>query len=210
MTLWLRLVALFLLVASAARSECRPGAIDNPASPHAKLKSVELDAVKWTRGFWAGRFELARQVTFPSMWQVLQIPNNGSSYRHFRIAAGLEQGAFQSRDWSDGDFYKWVETGAYLYSLTGEKHIDRLMDEVIEAIGKAQAPDKARFDKDFLGGVTVLEGRARRIREGDWSGLLYRALRPASLEGIDVRLIPYYAWANRGISHMTVWIPLAD
>jgi DUF1680 family protein len=25
-----------------------------------------------------------------------------------------------------------------------------------------------------------------------------------------IRLIPYYAWANRGMSHMTVWIPLAE
>ena len=66
----------------------------------------------------------------------------------------------------------------------------------------------ARFDKELLGGVTVLAGKGKLAQEDDWSGLLYRMLRPAS-GSVDVKLIPYYAWANRGISYMTVWMPLA-
>ena len=27
-------------------------------------------------------------------------------------------------------------------------------------------------------------------------------------ESIPIRLIPYYAWSNRGPSEMTVWMPL--
>ena len=27
--------------------------------------------------------------------------------------------------------------------------------------------------------------------------------------GVDGSLIPYYAWANRGLSMMEVWVPLA-
>ena len=67
---------------------------------------------------------------------------------------------------------------------------------------------RSRFDRELLGGVTVLEGRAKLAHEEDWSGLLYRALRPAS-GSVDVKLIPYYAWANRGVSYMTVWMPVA-
>ena len=26
---------------------------------------------------------------------------------------------------------------------------------------------------------------------------------------VDIELIPYYAWANRGLAYMDVWIPLA-
>jgi DUF1680 family protein len=26
---------------------------------------------------------------------------------------------------------------------------------------------------------------------------------------VDIRLIPYYAWGNRGKGEMTVWMPLA-
>lgn len=65
-----------------------------------------------------------------------------------------------------------------------------------------------RFDRELLGGVTVLEGEARRIPEGDWTATLYRTLRTPQLQAMRVRLIPYYAWANRGMSHMTVWIPV--
>jgi DUF1680 family protein len=45
------------------------------------------------------------------------------------------------------------------------------------------------------------------VREGDWGGRLYRPLQRRA-ERVHVRLIPYYAWANRGPSEMTVWMPL--
>ena len=35
-------------------------------------------------------------------------------------------------------------------------------------------------------------------------------VRPEPARTARIRLIPYYAWANRGMSHMTVWIPLAE
>jgi hypothetical protein len=71
-------------------------------------------------------------------------------------------------------------------------------------------PFKERFDKSLLGGVMLLEAEARVRPEGEWSGLLYRTLRPEPARTARIRLIPYYAWANRGMSHMTVWIPLAE
>jgi hypothetical protein len=66
-----------------------------------------------------------------------------------------------------------------------------------------------RFDSSLLGGVAVLEGSALRYPEATWNSL-YAVLRPAKSESISVRLIPYFAWANRGVSHMTVWIPLSN
>ncbi len=67
---------------------------------------------------------------------------------------------------------------------------------------------RARFDPRLLGGVAVLEGKAKLAPQGDWPGLLYRTLRPGA-GSVDVKLIPYYAWANRGPSFMSVWLPLA-
>jgi hypothetical protein len=69
---------------------------------------------------------------------------------------------------------------------------------------------RSRRDPALLGGVTVLEGEALRLPRGDWNGILYRSFQPTKPERIPVRLIPYSAWANRGISHMTVWMPLGD
>ncbi|WP_206107781.1 glycoside hydrolase family 127 protein [Paludisphaera rhizosphaerae] len=67
---------------------------------------------------------------------------------------------------------------------------------------------KPRYDAKLLGGVTVLEGHAEAWREPDWSGKLYRELPTAPQRPFDLRLVPYFAWGNRGHSEMSVWMPL--
>lgn len=57
------------------------------------------------------------------------------------------------------------------------------------------------------GNVISLEGTARKIRQSDWSNTLYKEV-SRKTEPVSIRLIPYYAWANRGRSNMTVWLPL--
>lgn len=65
-----------------------------------------------------------------------------------------------------------------------------------------------RHDNNLLGGVTVIEGKAIAQPAGEWKDQLYRdfASTAASAKPIDLRLIPYYAWDNRGKSEMTVWL----
>lgn len=69
---------------------------------------------------------------------------------------------------------------------------------------------RSRFDVDLLGrrGVCVLEGRAATVPHRGWSGQLYRDLDPTMPRSLDIRLIPYFAWGNRGPSEMSVWLPL--
>jgi DUF1680 family protein len=65
----------------------------------------------------------------------------------------------------------------------------------------------ARRDPRLLGGVTVIEGQARRPVERGWRGRLYA---PAALQrtrAVRFRAIPYFAWANRKPGAMTVWLP---
>jgi DUF1680 family protein len=65
-----------------------------------------------------------------------------------------------------------------------------------------------RFERGLLGGVTVLEGRAEAATDRPWGDELYRELKPSAARPVDVKLIPYFAWGNRGKSEMTVWVPL--
>jgi DUF1680 family protein len=66
----------------------------------------------------------------------------------------------------------------------------------------------ARHDKDLLGGVTVIEGQALASEPPPpWTGQLYRDLTPSTDRTINLKLIPYFAWANRGKSEMSVWLP---
>lgn len=67
----------------------------------------------------------------------------------------------------------------------------------------------ASFQPELLGGVTVLEGTASRRRSPDWSHRLYAELLKGEDERLQVRLIPYFAWLNRGQHDMRVWLPLA-
>jgi DUF1680 family protein len=73
-------------------------------------------------------------------------------------------------------------------------------------------PDKidllARYDRRLLGGVVSVEGQGFTRAEADWHGKLYRELERMPLRPIKLRLIPYFAWANRGPSDMSVWLPL--
>ena len=61
---------------------------------------------------------------------------------------------------------------------------------------------------DLLGGITVLNGDAIVSARQDWTGRLYRRMDLGDSKQIRVKLIPYYAWANRGQSQMAVWLPL--
>jgi uncharacterized protein len=58
-----------------------------------------------------------------------------------------------------------------------------------------------------LPGLTVLKGHATTVATDGWSTELYRDLKPHPTKKIDIQLIPYFAWDNRGESEMTVWLP---
>jgi DUF1680 family protein len=73
---------------------------------------------------------------------------------------------------------------------------------------RSDARTSARYDGDLLGGVTVIEAPVIAKSSGDWDGKLYRTLGDGKEREIKARFIPYYAWANRGQSEMSVWIPV--
>lgn len=66
----------------------------------------------------------------------------------------------------------------------------------------------AQFIPDLLGGISFLKGQALRLPASKWDGALYRNISGKAPQSIDVTLIPYYAWGNRGHSEMTVWLPV--
>ena len=67
-----------------------------------------------------------------------------------------------------------------------------------------------QFDADLLGGVTVLKGTLSSRNAIEWNGELYREFRPRRGKPVYCTLIPYYVWANRGPSEMSVWLPIDD
>lgn len=56
--------------------------------------------------------------------------------------------------------------------------------------------------------ITALTGNAIVTSQKSWENVLYREVN-ADKKPMKIRLIPYYAWGNRGKGEMTVWMPLA-
>lgn len=137
----LSLLCLFASAFITSASATEAGLVDTSASPHAKVRSVGLKEVRWTRGFWAQRFESCRDQTIPSMWSLME----GTRYTHFvqnfRIAAGLAEGRHRGAPFNDGDFYKWLEAACVMYGITQEPELEQHINEAVELIGKAQQPD---------------------------------------------------------------------
>jgi DUF1680 family protein len=65
----------------------------------------------------------------------------------------------------------------------------------------------SRQKKEMLGGIVTVEGKVR-VCPKSRTEQLYREYRAEKAASVFTRFIPYYVWANRGPSEMTVWLPL--
>jgi DUF1680 family protein len=74
---------------------------------------------------------------------------------------------------------------------------------------RLDAKTASRFDESLLDGVMILEHPGTLSRSSSDEQLYFAAAENAKTEETPatLRLIPYYAWANRGPSAMQVWIP---
>lgn len=146
------MIIAFMMCCIATAQES--GIINNSTSPHSKLRSIDLDQVRWTGGFWKQKFNLVKDVTIPKMWTYFDDGGN-SHWTNFRLAAGLAEGQWFGRSWHDGDFYKWLEAVAYVYIVTRDPALDHRMDDIIAVLAKAQQPD------GYISTRIILEKRER-------------------------------------------------
>ena len=96
---------------------------DKLVGSYAKLRSIGIDDVSWTDGFWGERFELCHEVMIPNMWQLLKDSELSHAYDNFLISAGLKEGRHRGPKWHDGDFYKWLEAVAFVYGVTKDEEL---------------------------------------------------------------------------------------
>ena len=110
-------------------------------SPYAKLQPPPSADVQWTDGFWAGWFATCRDVMIPNMYRLFDDDNISHAVANFEIAAGIEDGVHKGPKFSDGDFYKWFEAACHVYNISRDETLDKMLDEIIELIGKVQRDD---------------------------------------------------------------------
>jgi DUF1680 family protein len=108
-----------------------------------------------------------------------------------------------------------IQRGPLVYCLEERDQADgaRLLDITIDP----GQPLRSHWREDLLGGVLVVEAEGYGLDPQAWRGSLYKPLQPMQPQPADVdqtaiRLVavPYYAWGNRGLGGMRVWIPKHD
>lgn len=126
------------------------GLVNTQGSPHAKLTSVGMSDVQWTKGFWAERFAVCRDNMVPQLWKIYTSDTICYSFKNFKIAAGIDTGRFRGPSFHDGDFYKTLEAVAAMYAITKDKKLDAMMDDAIAVIAKAQKADGYIYTKNII------------------------------------------------------------
>lgn len=124
--------------------------VNTHRSPYAKLWGAGWSNIKFTEGFWRDRFEILNKVMIPSIWNIYTSDTVCYAFQNFKIAAGLEKGAFRGPSFHDGDFYKTLEALAAAYAVTKNEQLDKWMDEAIAVIEKAQRPDGYIYTKNII------------------------------------------------------------
>ena len=97
-----------------------------------------------------------------------------------------------------------IKRGPIVYCL---ESADLPQQNVFDVIIPASIKFTTKPMKIDIGTVLALKGEARLLQNNNWKNKLYKEVNTAS-KPISITLIPYYAWANRGQTDMTVWMPL--
>ena len=149
------LLAVCLNLGAHSAQGSTPLIVNNSNSPHAKLKSLPVDSVQWTDGFWKERFEQNATVTLRRLWELADDPEKGHVLDNFRIAAGERQGERQGTHWQDAWLYKWIEAAAVTWRIAEDPWIAEKLEESIRLVEKAQQED------GYLATQTTLPGWGR-------------------------------------------------
>ena len=96
-----------------------------------------------------------------------------------------------------------VQRGPIVYCAESPDLGDIDIDDIAIPVDAKFTPVEVVIDGSRM---MALEGEVVVRDEATWKGQLYREVSRKN-ERRTIRLIPYYAWGNRGKSEMTVWMP---
>ena len=169
----------------------------------------------------SGAAETTIAVRIPAWSENTALCVNGEAVD---LAAATEDGyAYVRRAWQDGDTLELtldmtphiVYASPKVAADTGKACVQRgaLVYCAEEAdngpvlplcIRDGAEPKALAFEPETLGGIVPVAIAGWEVQD---SGALYSTKKPALVEK-EIRLIPYYTWANRGENQMRVWLPV--
>lgn len=110
-----------------------------------KLNSLSLNCIEIKDEFWTKYTRLVKDVIIPYQWDILNDRIEDAEPSHclnnFRIAAGEKEGEFGGAVFQDTDVAKWLEAVAFTLSSNKDEALEKIADDVIDLIGRAQDKD---------------------------------------------------------------------
>lgn len=107
-----------------------------------KLNLLPLKALNVDDFFWNKYTGLVTKEIIPYQWKALndEVADAEPSYciDNFKVAAGLKEGTFHGWVFQDTDLAKWLEAVAYSLSYEPNEALEKLADDAIDLVGKAQ------------------------------------------------------------------------
>ena len=101
-----------------------------------------------------------------------------------------------------------ISRGPLVYCIEA---VDHPGVDIFDVLLSADTNLSFHSSSDLPGGIGVLQGQALLRDKSDWNGKLYRVYRKkqkTKSESLQIKAIPYFAWANRKPGKMLVWIPM--
>lgn len=183
----------------------------NPATPNTFALKVRIPG--WANGeaIPLGLYNFVDPKVKPIVFKV-----NGKIFTA-KISAGY---ATLERKWQKGDVLEFelpmevqriaadprvkadelryaLKSGPLVYCIEGKDQPD---DRVLNMVMSEETPFSLKFDPNLLGGQQTISFNGSLVTKKT-------AERSAELKALDLKAIPYYAWANRGRDNMLVWLP---
>lgn len=112
--------------------------IGDMESPYARWRTLPLESVSLTDGFWFQWQNINRQVTLAHGYRMLEKAGN---FDNLRLAGGSSEGRYRGQVFADSDVYKWLEAAAYELHRHFEEDLQKKVDQVIDLIEAAQRDD---------------------------------------------------------------------
>jgi DUF1680 family protein len=103
-----------------------------------------------------------------------------------------------------------IQRGPIIYCL--EDCDQEVQGGLLDVEIDASQPLGVRWQEALLGGAMVVDAAGQYRRTETWGHRLYQpvaSLHPPAARPARLVAVPYYAWANRGIGAMRVWVPRA-
>ena len=130
-------------------------------------KAISLKNARLDDPFWGRYTRLVTEKLLPYQWRALSdlVPGAERSgcIENLRVAAGEREGRFHGYVFQDSDLAKWLEAAAYSLTWRPDPALERLCDEAIELIGRAQEPD-GYIDSYFT--IEAPGAKFRNLRQG--------------------------------------------